>query len=94
MRVYVEVKGAERFPLHTIRSKDELQRIFAFARIGSQAGGPRLVYRLTSKGKRLLIAKYVNGESKTTSIMRARRNPLWDMANKAAMGALRKLVDG
>lgn len=98
MKVYVKVEGAdgETFPLHTVRTKDELRRILDFARIGSQDGGsPRRVYRAPRSGARhQLIARYVDGESQSTKLMRARRNPLWGVAVTAGLYGLKKVLLG
>lgn len=94
MRVYVRVAGAESSPMQTVHTREELQRILDFARIGSQDGQARLVYRVPRKGPHQVIAKYVGGETKSTKLMRARRNPLWGLAAGAALFGLRKLISG
>lgn len=73
MKVYVQVSGGERFSAHAIRTREELQRILDFARIGSQTGSPRIVYRL-SGGQRRRIAYFVRGRSLSTEAMRAGRS--------------------
>lgn len=94
MRVYVKVPDAETYPVHTVRTRDELRRIFDFARIGSQKGQTRLVYKVPPVGRHRLIAKYVDGQSRSTKAMRARRSPLWDLAAVAAVAGIKKIITG
>lgn len=94
MRVYVQVDGAEAFGTKTVRNHDELSRVLDFARIGSQTGEPRSVYRMDRGGRRYLIAKYADGESQTSRTMRARRHPLWGIATFGALWGLRRLLTG
>jgi len=95
MRVYVKVEGGESFPIRMVRNKPELTKILDFARIGSQTGEPRRVYRARGgDGRWLLIGRYVKGESESSSLMRARRSPFWNVATVAALFGLKKLITG
>lgn len=94
MNVFVQVKGAESFPIHQITTKEELLKLLDFARIGSQKGEPRLVYKIARDHRRQLIARYENGQSTTTAAMRARRNPLWGLVGKLAMNGLHRVING
>lgn len=93
MQVFVKVRGAESFPVHTVRTRAELERILDFARIGSQTGEPRNVYKIVA-GRRMLIARYENGQSRTTKVMRARRSPLFGIAGALAVAALKRGLFG
>ena len=92
MRVFVKVQGAEAFPIQVVRTREELERVLDFARIGSQTGAPRRVFKILPNGRALLIARYVDGESRTTVVMRARRSPLWGLAGAVLFGAVKKVT--
>jgi hypothetical protein len=93
MRVYVRVQGAERFSPKTVRNREELERVLDFARIGSETGAPREVIKI--KGHHhYVIARYVGGKSRSNSIMRARRSPLWGLVAMSALMGLRKIISG
>lgn len=90
--VWVEVEGAERFRTHRVATREQLNKLLAFARIGSRDGAPRLVYVATPNGKRL-IARYEGGKSATTEPMRKRRGSLFGIVLRAlALEGLRRLV--
>ena len=85
MKVYVRVERGERFRTHTVRSSAELNRILTFARMGSQTGSPRRVYRVPRRGRAQLIARYEEGRSKSSNTMRGRRTPLRGLARAEAL---------
>ncbi len=94
MRVFVQVQGAETFPVHRVRTREQLMKLLDFARIGSSQGEPRLVYRIARDQRKQLIARYEGGKSTTTQAMRARRNPLWGLVGKLAKAGLDKALNG